>query len=141
MVHLQKYTSTPLLRFFLMNDMLIQVSVNELDLQIPIGWFEEERIVKTRVLVSFHLEYQSKTINDELSNTIDYAVMHELLKDCVGEYKLLETYGETVLNTAKSRFSNIQLISGVIEISKSQILEKNSKSKSQMVKISKKYAE
>ena len=124
-----------------MNDMLIQVSVNELDLQIPIGWFEEERIVKTRVLVSFHLEYQSKTINDELSNTIDYAVMHELLKDCVGEYKLLETYGEKVLNTAKSRFSNIQLISGVIEITKSQILEKNSKSKSQVVKISKKYVE
>lgn len=121
--------------------MLIQVSVNELDLQIPIGWFEEERIIKTRLLVSFHIIYQSKTINDELSNTIDYSAMHQLLKDCVREYKLLETYGEAVLNSAKERFENIQLISGVIEITKTQILEENSKSRSQMVKISKKYEE
>ena len=121
--------------------MLIQVSVNELDLQIPIGWFEEERIVKTRVLVSFHLEYQSQTINDELSNTIDYAAMHQLLKESIGEYKLLETYGESVLNAAKTRFAHVHLVSGVIEITKSQILEKNSKSKSQIVKISKKYGE
>ena len=119
--------------------MLIQVSVNELDLQIPIGWFDEERIIKTRVLVSLHLEYQSKTINDELSNTIDYSEMHQLLKDCVREYKLLETYGEVVLDTALERFSNIQLTFGVIVIAKRQILEGNSKSTSQVVKISRKY--
>ncbi|MCH1543363.1 MAG: dihydroneopterin aldolase [Bacteroidia bacterium] len=119
--------------------MLIQVSVNELDLQIPIGWFDEERIIKTRVLVSLHLEYQSNTINDDLSNTIDYAEMHQLLKDCVREYKLLETYGEVVLKAALDRFTNIQLTFGVIEITKKQILEGNSKSTSQVVKISRKY--
>ena len=121
--------------------MLIQVSVNDLDLQIPVGWFKEERIVKTRVLVSFHLEYKSKEINDELSNTIDYSEMHELLKDCAQEYKLLETYGEVVLKKAREKFTSIQLVSGIIEITKSQILEENSKSKSQMVKISRKYKE
>src|SRR6056300_701667 len=125
--------------FFLINVMLIQVSVNELDLQIPIGWFDEERIIKTRVLVSLHLEYQSNRINDDLSNTIDYAEMHQLLKDCVREYKLLETYGEVVLNAALDRFTNIQLTFGVIEITKKQILEGNSKSTSQVVKISRKY--
>jgi len=119
--------------------MLIQVSVNELDLQIPIGWFDEERIIKTRVLVSLHLEYQSNRINDDLSNTIDYAEMHQLLKDCVREYKLLETYGEVVLKAALDRFTTIQLTFGVIEITKKQILEGNSKSASQVVKISRKY--
>lgn len=119
--------------------MLIQVKVEKLDLLLPVGWFEEERDVGTRLLVTLTLEYKSERIEDKLENTIDYSEMHQLLKDCVNEYKLIETYAETVLTNVADRFSHVQLTSGIIEIEKKQILEKGSRCEGQTVTLVKNF--
>lgn len=119
--------------------MLIQVKVEKLDLLLPVGWYEEERSVGTRLLVTLTIEYKSERIEDHLDNTIDYSKMHQLLKDCVTEFKLIETYAETVLNQVADRFSHVQLTSSKIEIEKKQILEKGSRCKGQTVTLAKNF--
>jgi dihydroneopterin aldolase len=106
--------------------MLILVSVNDVRLRIPVGFYPEEVSIKTDVLVSVSIKYESKIINDDLSNTINYQLIGRVLKE-VAEMpcKLLETYAERVIDRLSQEINHIHLSVTSIRIKKMHILESN----------------
>ena len=87
------------MHYFLVNGMLITISVKDQWALLPIGWFPEEISVKTELLISASIVYTQTQIEDDLSKTIDYqCVSNEInyLKNV--KFKLLETAGEYLIN-------------------------------------------
>ena len=123
-----------------MNSMLILVEVSDFRCRSAIGWYTEERIIKTDLLITVQLKYRVNEINDELSNVIDYQeinnVLHVLTKK---EYKLLETLGEDLINTLFNKFNDYAIHEISIEIIKPQIFNKYSDTKSHKVFLSKSF--
>lgn len=86
------------MHYFLVNDMLITVSVQDQWALLPIGWFPEEIFVKTELLISVSIVYFQTQIEDELSKTIDYQfVSNEINNLKKVHFKLLETAGEFLI--------------------------------------------
>ena len=86
------------MHYFLVNGMLITISVKDQWALLPIGWFPEEISVKTELLISASIVYTQTQIEDDLSKTIDYqCVSNEInyLKNV--KFKLLETAGEYLI--------------------------------------------
>jgi dihydroneopterin aldolase len=119
--------------------MLIQVSVQNLKLFIPVGWFPEEIQTLTEVDVSLSVFYKSQeNTNDELGDTIDYAALHEIIqKQTRQTFKLLETFGKSVITEIESNFNHVPLLQIRIRIQKPQILELGSNAEMQFVEITK----
>jgi dihydroneopterin aldolase len=104
--------------------MLILVSVNDLRVRIPVGYYPEEITLKTDVLISVKVKYETQNINDDLNKTIDYQKIGEAVKELTqSPFKLLETFCEKLIErlTALYRHLNLQSIS--VSIKKSHILE------------------
>jgi len=91
--------------YFLVNGMLITVSVKDQWALLPIGWFPEEIIVKTELFISASIVYFQTQIEDELSRTIDYQFISNEINNLKNvEFKLLETAGEFLI---KKLFSEL----------------------------------
>jgi len=121
-----------------MNSMLILVEVSDFRCRAAIGWYPEERIIKTDLLITVQLKYRVDEINDELGNVIDYQEINNLLHALTKkEYKLLETLGEELINTSFEKFNGYAIYEISVEIVKPQIFNKNSDTKSHKVFLSK----
>jgi len=55
--------------------MLTTIFIDQLQIHAPIGWYEEERMNKVGLSVSVRLKLDSKSLSDELNQTIDYATI------------------------------------------------------------------
>lgn len=121
--------------------MLIQVSVQNMKLFIPVGWYPEEIKMLTEVEVSLSVSYERKDpIHDDLNQTIDYAVLHEVLHHYAQQpCRLLETFGESVLGEVYERFKHLKLQESQISIQKSQILHEKSTVQGQFVSLKQQY--
>ncbi len=116
--------------------MLILVSVQKYHIFLPVGWYEDEIRIKTEVFIDLEVQYESSKINDDLSNTIDYAEIHRLLKKmALNEYKLLESFGEKCLLEIQEKFKSLHLKYAKIRITKPQILEFGSSCSGQTVEM------
>ncbi len=103
--------------------MLIIASVENFNARIPVGWFPEEKITKTNVIISLKISYELEEITDNLSNVIDYQQMSLILqKSITQDYKLLEMFGQEIINACSSHFGHFSLQSISIEIKKPVIL-------------------
>jgi len=121
-----------------MNSMSILVEVSDFRCRGAIGWYPEERIIKTDLLITVQLKYRVDEINDELGNVIDYQEINNLLHALTKkEYKLLETLGEELINTLFEKFNGYAIHEISVEIVKPQIFNKNSDTKSHKVFLSK----
>ncbi len=121
-----------------MNSMLILVEVSDFRCRSAIGWYAEERIIKTDLLITVQLKYRVNQINDELINVVDYQEINDLLHVLTKkEYKLLETLGEQLINSLSERFNEYEIHEISVKIEKPQIFNKNSDSKSHKVFLSK----
>ena len=93
------------MHYFLVNGMLITVSVKDQWALLPIAWFPEEIIVKTELFISASIVYFQTQIEDELSRTIDYQFISNEINNLKNvEFKLLETAGEFLI---KKLFSEL----------------------------------
>ena len=87
------------MHYFLVNGMLITISVKDQWALLPIGWFPEEISVKTELLISASIVYTQIQIEDNLSKTIDYQyISNEIIGLKNVQFKLLETAGEYLIN-------------------------------------------
>ena len=79
------------MHYFLVNGMLITISVKDQWALLPIGWFPEEISVKTELLISASIVYTQTQIEDDLSKTIDY--------QCVSNNWELPNYTQALKNS------------------------------------------
>jgi dihydroneopterin aldolase len=104
--------------------MLILVSVNDLRVRIPVGYYPEEIILKTDVLITVKVKYETQNINDDLDKTIDYQKIGEVTKQLAQTpFKLLETFSEKLIEQLVSIYGHLNLQSISVSIKKAHILE------------------
>ena len=101
--------------------MLTTIFIDQLQIHAPIGWFEEERMNKVGLSVSVRVKIDSKSLSDELNNTIDYATITEWVLNMANRpTKLLETFAENILLHIESQISQ-GLVQIHVVVRKSQI--------------------
>lgn len=104
--------------------MLILVSVNDLRVRIPVGYYPEEISLKTDVYITVKVKYAAKSINDDLNNTIDYQQIGDAVKKlALFSFKLLETFGEKLIEQLEVQFGHLPLHLISVSIKKMNILE------------------
>jgi dihydroneopterin aldolase len=104
--------------------MLIIVKVNKMRLKIPVGFYPEERSIKTEIWLDVHIEYKRSNIQDDLNNVIDYQLIDEiLLSQTQKEIHLLETLAENVIADLEKQFKLFDIHKIKVEITKPQILQ------------------
>jgi dihydroneopterin aldolase len=103
--------------------MLIIASVENFKSRIPVGWFLEERTIKTEVLISVNIGYEIETVFDNLDGVIDYQVIDEIIwNSSLKEVKLLEMLAQDIINQCLNRFSVFDLKLINVKIKKPVIL-------------------
>lgn len=101
--------------------MLTTIFIDQLQIHAPIGWYEEERMNKVGLSVSVRLKLDSKSLSDELNQTIDYATITQwVLTIAERPVKLLETFAENILLHIESQISH-GLVQIQISVMKAQI--------------------
>lgn len=121
-----------------MNSMLILVEVSNFRCRAAIGWYPEERKVRTDIFISVRIKYRVNKINDTLQNVIDYQDINEvLIKLTKLEYKLLETLAEDIIKATFDNFESFAIKEIGVEIIKPQIFHKTSDTQSHKVHLSK----
>jgi FolB domain-containing protein len=104
--------------------MLILVSVNDLRVRIPVGFYPEEITLKTDVFITVKVKYQSHSIDDDLNKTIDYQKIGEAVKQLSqASFKLLETFAEKLIEQLSSLYAHLDLQCISVAIKKMHILE------------------
>ncbi len=104
--------------------MLILVSVNDLRIRIPVGYYPEEISLKTDVFITVKVKYESQNINDDLNKTIDYQKIGETIKILAQtSFKLLETFCEKLIEQLSSLYGHLNLQTISVSIKKMHILE------------------
>jgi len=103
--------------------MLILVSVNDLRTRIPVGYYPEEITLKTDVKITVKVKYETEKIGDDLSKTIDYQLIGEMVQDLSkSSFKLLETFAEKLIEQIQDKFRRLNLSSISVSIKKMNIL-------------------
>jgi FolB domain-containing protein len=104
--------------------MLILVSVNDLRVRIPVGYYPEEISLKTDVFITVKVKYESQNIDDDLNRTIDYQKIGETIKHLSQtSFKLLETFCEKLIEQLSSLYNHLNLQCISVSIKKMHILE------------------
>jgi dihydroneopterin aldolase len=104
--------------------MLIIVKVNQFRLKVPVGFYTEERIIKTEVLIDVQIQYNREHIQDNLANVIDYQLIDELLlQHSNHEIQLLETLAENIISNLETTFKQFDIQKISVQITKPQILQ------------------
>ncbi len=104
--------------------MLIIVKVNQFRIKVPVGFYEEERKIKTEIFIDIQIHYNRNQISDNLNNVIDYQLIDELLLHQGNhEIKLLETLAENIISDLETTFKLFDLHKISVQITKPQILQ------------------
>ncbi|WP_036692927.1 dihydroneopterin aldolase [Pedobacter glucosidilyticus] len=78
-----------------------KIALEEVKFNAPIGFFEEERILKNNFLFSAYVSYtvQHQQDTDNLEHTVDYSKLYDIAKHHFSkEAKLLEHVAHGILN-------------------------------------------
>lgn len=103
--------------------MLILVSVNDLRIRIPVGYYPEEINLKTDVKITVKVKYETDGIGDDLEKTIDYQLIGEMVQDLSkSPFKLLETFAEKLIEQIQDKYNHLELNSISVLIKKMNIL-------------------
>jgi dihydroneopterin aldolase len=95
------------------------VFIDRLRINGPIGWYESERKEGVELFVSVHIDYEMNSIEDDLSQTIDYLeIATVVIKLAELECKLLETLSVDIANSLFMKYSNFAMNSIKIKIEK-----------------------
>ncbi len=104
--------------------MLIIVKVNQLRVKIPVGFYPEERKIKTEIWIDLFIEYNREKIQDDLNNVIDYQLIDDiLLNQTEKEVHLLETVAENIILEIQNKFELFDIQKITVQLTKPQILQ------------------
>lgn len=95
------------------------VFIDRLRITGPIGWYDLERKEGVELFVSISIDYDGVSVNDDLSETIDYlSIAHIIINLAKTEYKLLETFSKDMANSLFLEYSEFAIKSIKIKIEK-----------------------
>lgn len=85
-----------------------QVGLEGIRFVSPIGFFEEERILKNEFLVNISVSFDLDDLhhnNEDLKNTVDYSQLYAICEFYFkNEYKLIESVAREIMEDIKSKY-------------------------------------
>lgn len=90
---------------------MIKVALHDVKFFGYHGFYAEERVLGNHYLVDVEVQFQPKKVADEISNTVDYAKLHLILKDEMQQpRKLLETLTQEMTEKIRLEFPFLETI-------------------------------
>ena len=88
------------------NPEMITIHLEKIKLVSPLGWWDEERRLGTKVSIS--CSYQTNFNSNNLSEIVDYAEVHSLIVSiCNSSHKLLEELANEIASQIITEFKLI----------------------------------
>lgn len=91
-----------------------QVGLEGIRFVSPIGFFEEERILKNEFIVNISVSFDIDNNNkgyDELENTVDYSQLYSICESYFKqEFKLIESVAHEIINEIQIRYTFVDSI-------------------------------
>ena len=90
---------------------MIKIALHQIKFFAHHGYYPEEQILGNHYLVDVEVEFQNKSIGDEISNTVNYEKLHKIVSEEMQQpRKLLETLVEEIIDKIRSEFSFLETI-------------------------------
>jgi dihydroneopterin aldolase len=90
---------------------MIKVALHEVKFFAYHGFYPEEQILGNHFLVNAEVEFKSKTIADEISNTVNYETLYQILSEEMQQpRKLLESLVQEMVEKIKAGFPFLETI-------------------------------
>lgn len=121
--------------------MLTTIFIDQQLVHSNIGYFEIERIIGVELLISVKITFESSSISDDISNSIDYSTLSKIIAtESNKSMELLETLGENILSAIEDlKIAGHQ--SSWLKIEKKQMLQKGFHAKGFGIEVAKSYGQ
>jgi len=89
--------------------MEIVIRLNKLQFHAPVGWYEEERLLKSDIEIDVEIKTEiKKAEKDELMHTVNYELVYAAVEQVVMiPAKLLETVADRAASEILSSFNSV----------------------------------
>lgn len=89
--------------------MEVFIKLRQLQFHAPIGWYAEERLLGSDIMIDIELKSEIKKAGaDELSHTVNYETVYEVIKKIVlTPTKLLETVSNKIVDEILSVYKEV----------------------------------
>lgn len=90
-----------------------RVGLEGIKFNAAIGYFEEERIYKNNFLVDVNVLFTQNVVSqtEDLSQTVDYGLLHEICKqEFAKESLLIETVAQQILDKVIATFPFVEVV-------------------------------
>ncbi len=96
--------------------MEVSIRLNQLQFHAPIGWYAEERLLGSDIVIDIELKSKIEEVgNDELSNTVNYETVYEVIKKIVlTPTKLLETVSNKIVDEIFSVYKEVTEVKVIV---------------------------
>jgi dihydroneopterin aldolase len=121
--------------------MLTTIFIDQQLVHSNIGFFEIERIIGVELLISVRVSFESSSISDDISNSIDYSTLSKIVTvESKKSMELLETLGGNIIASIEEiRIPAHQ--STWLKIEKKQMLQKGFEASGFGIELSKGYGQ
>ena len=86
------------------------ISLEQIKFHSPLGWYDEEQILGSDITVDIEVEISKAKHHDNLSETINYESLYEIISSVVKKpAKLIETYAEEITANVFSKHSPLHV--------------------------------
>lgn len=104
---------------------MLTVFIEGQEVYAPIGWYEEERKLRVRLLITVEVGLNAILGGDQISDTMDYSKLSGIIRDCAAqECKLLETLAERIRDRIMEH-QPLDVVKIVVTIKKPHLPEGN----------------
>ncbi len=95
---------------------MIKIALHEIKFFAYQGFYSEEHILGNHFLVDAEVEFQSKNMDDEIANTVNYEKLHSIVAEEMKQpRKLLETLAQEMVAKIRSAYPNLETIKVAIK--------------------------
>ena len=90
---------------------MIKIALHQIKFFAYHGFYPEEQILGNHYLVDAEVEFQNKSIRDEISNTVNYEKLHQIVSEEMRRpRKLLETLVQEMIGKIRLDFPFLETI-------------------------------
>ncbi len=90
---------------------MIKIALHQIKFFANHGFYPEEQILGNQFLVDAEVEFKSKTVEDQIANTVNYEKLHQIVAEEMQQpRKLLETLVQEMIEKIKAEFPFLETI-------------------------------
>ena len=95
---------------------MIKIALHETRFFAYHGFYPEEHILGNHFLVDAEVEFQSKNVDEEIANTVNYEKLHSIVAEEMKQpRKLLETLAQDMVAKIRSAYPYLEIIKVAIK--------------------------